>query len=377
VLLTPAENAALAVQDALAERARAAAAQHFLDYPDGGAGHFFDRARGLFQVFVTGDAAGTVDALTPVTGREKLEVLLVENSEADLEAAREKIFALRDELGSQGTVYRSSQYDVRENCIVVTVTGDRLAADALLAQAVEPRLYAVVEGSGPQPLGARGTTAPPLRGGAELVGYDSVCSNGFIAYRDTSPRTFFSIFAAHCTYVGDYIYNPGYDANRDGLRSTADALGRVDKREWRVGQTVNADAARFPIYVGLATNDIITNPGYYRDITSVEGRAGDARGNLACQAGIMTGFDCGTIVDTSVDYCMDDDVSGYVCFDTGRKAEGLVGREGDSGGPVFYFNKAMGIVSSGDPISNGTTNNVIYSHIYDVTTSLDVKVVTY
>jgi hypothetical protein len=107
-----------------------------------------------------------------------------------------------------------------------------------------------------------------------------------------------------------------------------------------------------------------------RSITSVRHRDNQAIGALVCKYGKTTGFDCGYI--TSKTHAPSYVPNAAATFILAKKDGVDMASGGDSGGPIFVNNTALGIVSG----SRGSNNidQVIYVAINYVEAGMSVKV---
>ena len=80
---------------------------------------------------------------------------------------------------------------------------------------------------------------------------------------------------------------------------------------------------------------------YFREITEREQTTGISRGNFYCKTGKETGYDCGEV--TNVNFCPG--YGGLSCSFFLLKGSSGMSENGDSGGPVYTGNKAVGTIS--------------------------------
>ena len=179
-----------------------------------------------------------------------------------------------------------------------------------------------------------GTFQPVISGGQSIYHGGATCSLGFNVKRGS---TFFFLTAGHCTETGTAWYSDVSETNRLGVRA----------------------GTRFPgsDYGIVRYDDGITHPGdvwLYNNSSTRDMRdaADPVVGQSVMRSGSTTGLQSGTVtaLNLTVNYGGGDIVSGLV--ETTACAE-----PGDSGGPMFEGNTALGLTSGagGDCSSGGIT----------------------
>lgn len=108
-------------------------------------------------------------------------------------------------------------------------------------------------------------------------------------------------------------------------------------------QNSPADAQAFDIADANATNIILTgtatcNPCFTRSITSRQLRTADRVGDTACMSGFASGSSCGVIKSVSTTFTY----PGRNVTLVRQRVADYTRNPGDSGGPVFAGNMAMG-----------------------------------
>ncbi|MFH9425153.1 S1 family peptidase [Streptomyces sp. NPDC017529] len=299
------------------------------------AGWYLDTAkRQLVMNVLSADDARRVEA-------EGAVAKVVRNSASELLAATR---ALSDHAAIPGTAW---SVDPRTNQVAVladrTVTGAKLAA---LTTAVEklgggiasvkrsPGEFRRYDGGGGQgPGGAGGAAASPL-GGSAIFGGGARCSLGFNVTVQGAPAF---LTAGHCGKG-----SPTWSADQEG----GQPLGTVTD-------------ARFPEsdFALVAYDDPGARPESAVDLqdgsTQQITRAAEAAvGTRVQRSGSTTGLSDGTVtgLNATVNYGNGDIVNGLIQTD-------VCAEPGDSGGPMFSGDAAVGLTSggSGDCTQGGET----------------------
>jgi hypothetical protein len=117
------------------------------------------------------------------------------------------------------------------------------------------------------------------------------------------------------------------------------------------------------------TNDIYLRNTTTRAITSQQGQGGDDVGDQVCESSVTRNdYLCGTVTNVSFDTTNTDGVT----FRYLRKTSIRFINSGDSGGPTFWGNQAMGIIHGST--TEGTDGDV-YCHIHDAITTAGMRAV--
>ncbi|MET9776697.1 S1 family peptidase [Streptomyces sp. NPDC006367] len=280
----------------------------------GAAGTYYDAKAGKLVVNVLdGDAARTVE-------EAGAEARIVENSLAELESART---VLAKEAAVPGTSWVT---DPTANKVVVT-------ADRTVSGTEWARLAEVV--------GKLGTKAGLKRtegefkafvaGGDAITGGGGRCSLGFNVTKGGQP---YFLTAGHCT---------------ESATTWSDASGTVIGR---------SEVSSFPgdDYGLVAYTADVDHPSevnlYDGTAQAVSGAAEATVGMRVTRSGSTTQVHSGTVtgLDATVNYGNGDIVDGLIQTD-------VCAEPGDSGGPLFSGDKAVGLTSggSGDCTSGGET----------------------
>lgn len=137
------------------------------------------------------------------------------------------------------------------------------------------------------------------------------------------------------------------------------------------GGTPYADAQRVPVSASLGNLIYVKDSVKARPITSFRGT--QLNGDSVCASGVTSDYRCGVITNASLWYCVDPLPGGISspCFwgiQAGSASDPLGSDHGDSGGPVFINNTALGIVSAMDG-----PNRTVYGEIDYVFASVSVR----
>ncbi len=278
------------------------------------AGTYYDaRAKSLVVNVLDESAARAVEAAGA-------QARVVENSLADLKSART---TLTEDATIPGTSWAT---DPTTNKVVVTA--DRTVSKAELAKLTE-----VVDG-----LGARaelkrtqGEYKPFAAGGDAITGGGGRCSLGFNVTKGGEP---YFITAGHCT---------------ESISTWSDSSGNV------IGQN---EASSFPDndYGLVKYTAGVPHPSevnlYNGSSQPISGAAEATVGMQVTRSGSTTQVHHGTVtgLDATVNYGNGDIVNGLIQTD-------VCAEPGDSGGPLFSGDQAVGLTSggSGDCSAGGET----------------------
>ena len=234
---------------------------------------------------------------------------------------------------------------VSQNAVKVQVAGDahrRRLDDALTAAGLANRPDVVVK--------TVSSLARPLadvRGGWAAIVGKNACTTGFSVIRGTDG-VLGVLTAAHCGAHGA----AADDARINSLVTPSPTFLDAPFQEGR--QDGRWDVQWHTVPGHNITNEIeyVTGGSTHREkITGVKGSGDIGEGDEVCKWGITSGYTCGKIIDRKVcpEYVKD-------CERTFIQVRGEMGRdmslEGDSGGPVFSGNDAVGVLSGGYPLEN-------------------------
>jgi hypothetical protein len=346
----------------LALQAKAVGASNALSnrLGDDFAGVWFDNTDGEFVVpVVSAKDIAAVDKQFAEYGVDETQyrTVLVDSTVAELEDAQLKVDESITNLFAEGRA--RSGIDTSINSVVVEVATGGAGAEELAGlraqAAAAPARVKIVESDvkqfGDEPgactWGEEELRAcdPPFHGGVRIAGGKFACTSAFAATGNTLGNKFV-MTAGHCletpgpwssrtangfaeelgTQEG-YIYGGG-EAD-GGLIRVKDSNWWVKEWGWR-GHIV---------FWGPPSNPAaIVNPS-----SPIYGSASSVVGEFVCHSGKTTGSSCGTVKQLNAKTTYYPNISlGHM-----TKLEGDCGDEGDSGGPVFSGNYAVGIWSGG------------------------------
>ncbi len=193
---------------------------------------------------------------------------------------------------------------------------------------------------------------PPLQAGIQL--YDPGCTTGFIG-RKNSTTDYVLLTAGHCANLvpAGHVYQHPNNVN----------IGTMGVEVFYSGS--NADAGWIQMSDSLKSNRVYLSPTSYFPINGRQTQAQEVIGMTVCASGRITGYACGTLVAKGFSITL----SGTLLHN--QRAGSYPLQSGDSGGPIFAFNKAFGIQSGINTAGNG-----IYSHVTYVESMLNVVVNT-
>ncbi|MDC0886489.1 hypothetical protein OAS19_01685 [Altererythrobacter sp.] len=248
-------------------------------------------------------------------------------------------------------------YDEKRGVIVVQVVGPDVAPIPIEISRSLPVETEIEALKGPiRPAAARGGTRLEQRGTDNLV-----CTAGFIGRNPSGTRGI--VTAKHCddSRAGPLEYQDGSTA----YNVTFDAgLSRPVAEADIAFLTIPSSLSTLPQFFGNR-NEAARNLTGRRTLSSTQARVTDgvAQGSVVCYYGMRTG----PIVGQS---CGEVTYKGYYEGQPGKagykvQIEGadLACNQGDSGGPVFAWNTAFGIVGGCDPYSSvkGGTDRMVYT----------------
>ena len=218
-------------------------------------------------------------------------------------------------------------------------------------------------GDVPEPAGRLNDT-PEFYGGARIANASSGqrCTTGFAVKHWSGGE--FLVTAGHCGWPGANFYN-----------------GLADQNNW--SQWVGSASQEHVSYdlLLIPTQDLYVSPGrvfnnrwgYSETTMQVNGWAHPYHNEYVCTSGSYTGEVCGVRVDTSsaYSYCGYASYNAYECWSGMYRAWQGAGlravQGGDSGGPVYNYNRsAMGIISGGNTKDGGPGTMVIFQDFHTV-----------
>ncbi len=364
VALTDAEEADLARRVAVQDKVPAL--RSALEAEAGFGGLYIDqRAGGVVDVATTAASEvgvrGRLASATPAGATTRLRI--VTNSMAALQRLKNSIgdeMVARTPLGQQVHIVR---VDVKRNVVLVGV--DKADYDATVRNLAlrfpgAPLAYEPADRSEPAACESRSKCSPPMRAGVAIASPGG-CTSNFVA---VGGGINYLLSAGHCAGANNVITHNGAP------------IGAVDRNAYRNG--TYADALRIKLNnANLKSNLLYVTLPTQRPITSRMPLNGDVVGSAVCGSGIKTGFLCGTILDVDADA----DATATIVIRHLQIADIDV-REGDSGGPIFYGNKAMGVTSLRNGNWRVDTNgikvweNLMFTQIRDAEIQMGVTVFT-
>lgn len=311
-------------------------------------GHYIDQPNGGVVVVQLAGAAGPArDAIKRVLpAGATLRIERVQHSAARLRALVDDITEDLGALRAEGIEVASVSHRHRDNRVLIGVTNFNEKIQQILEARYGEGLVAVVfEKVEPESHGCISTDhcAYPMRGGVWISG----CTAGFIVRRGSNT---FLTTAAHCTAstTGGIFRHNGY-GNLGGTYASAGFNG--SRAEVKIIDMPDSQESN-RVYLGTTQ---------VQGITAWQGVYDDNEGDLVCMRGANLGVTaCGNISDTYVNT----NISGIDYIGLRRANYSSMG--GDSGGPVFRNNLAIGIHNSSSSLGKA------YSHIGYVYQMLNV-----
>lgn len=325
-------------------------------------GLFIDQeAGGVLDIAATADSEASIramaDSLAP--SGAKVRVRVVTNSMASLKNLKGEV---REEmLGSTplGQQINLLRVDVRANTVVAGVDKSNYTSTVQALEdkfAGRPIRYEPADRLESAACNSRDDVCLPLRAGIAINVAGEVCTSNAVVFAGTN---YFLMTAGHCGSVGDNVIHHGL------------SIGNVTKSAFH--NNTYADAMIIDIDNAQKSNLLYVTSTTQRPITSRMPLNGDVVGSAVCGSGIKTMFFCGSVTDTDADGLAPGNIvilSLQICT--------VDVRQGDSGGPMFYGNKLMGVTS----LVNGTHHktasdewweNLMFSQIRDAEIQLGVS----
>jgi hypothetical protein len=283
---------------------------------------------GVVEIRSSPEALGrirdTVATLAPRGAR--ISVIQAANSLGDLQKIKT---ALRAEVLDDtpvGDAINALRIDLVRNKVVIGIDPARFSATASNLSGRFSDQLVVYEKAVPAREAActRTSCLPTLRAGLAIGTPHGVCTSNFVAFAGTN---YVLLTAGHCGSVGDTVTHAG-----------GTSIGTVTKNAFK--NNTYADAMVVDIANSAKSNFVyVTDSVTNRPITSRMPLNGDIVGSAVCGSGIKTLFFCGSVTDLDVDHKSDG--GNWVL---GMQECTVDVRLGDSGAPMFYGNKAMGIM---------------------------------
>jgi hypothetical protein len=269
---------------------------------------------------------------------------------AQLEVLHSHIVADLDSIRLLGAEPVMVQTNVRENRVDLVVTHSPTATLAKLEATYGPMMKVTTTDGPVAGLACTRSNCPdPWKAGLELrVGTTPICTAGFVAREGTSQ--FHQLTAGHCGSVGTLYKHAGLN------------VGSVVENGW-VNNSA-ADAALIDIRNDWKSNLVFLSTGNpLRSITSRQNPNDSIIGEPTCHSGLTTGYSCGTLKGVNITII----VSGRTMIR--QRWASFPSMPGDSGAPVFFGSKAIGLVSTSHPQHEP---QAIFSHIIEAENRLGV-----
>jgi streptogrisin C len=365
----------------LESQAKAAGIANALSNRLGGdfAGVWFDNAEGQFVVpLVSNTDTAAVAKQFAEYGLDEAQyrTVLVDSTVADLEDAQLRLSeSIKDPLAGGSA---RSGIDTSINAVVVEIASDISAeekADLRARAAAVPVRVKIVEGApkefDDEPEACtwnnepRRACDPPFHGGVEIWNEKTgaACTSAFAATGNANGNSFV-ITAGHCiqnnpsgswwAQTANGYENPlgSWESYFYGSGNSDGGLIRVLNSNWWVKEW--GWRGHVVIWGPPSNPAAIQNPS-----NPIYGSQSSYVGEYVCHSGRTTGSSCGTVQQLNV----------KVTYEGGNnlnhmtKVTGACGDGGDSGGPVYAGNYAVGIWSGG---AAGTCNDHYYTEVREL-----------
>ncbi len=253
-----------------------------------------------------------------------------------------------DSFSIDGVSLAAIETDIINNRVNVYVVGP--TADDLdrLVKDMKPGIV-VIQASGYAGANAcsKSNCPNPLKGALWLYQSSTFwCMSGFV-FRHPATGKYYLSTAGHCSTIGDTYQHP-----------SGTNIGQVTHQGW-VDQST-ADVSLIQIASSKKSNLIMDSNTSTRAMTSREDPASnEVIGEGAC-ASKKTTTNCGSLisVNNTISIC---EGACHTITHMRRASVSSVG--GDSGSPVYYGFKAIGIISASYP---GAPGDSLYSHVRNV-----------
>ena len=287
------------------------------------------QAGGTVEIWATSAALARVNGLVAslAPARARTNVMTAANSMAELKEIKDTLRAEALDKTALGSAINALHIDLERNRVIVGIDKARFAstASSLAARFSDQQVAYEEEAPAKEAACTRTNCLTTLRAGLAVGLPHGVCTSNFVAYSGTN---YFLMTAGHCGSVGDTATHAG-----------GTSIGTVTKNAFK--NNTYADAMLIDIANSKKSNFVyVTDSVTNRPITSRMPLNGDMVGSAVCGSGIKTLFFCGSVTELDVDHLSD---GGNMVL--GLQVCTVDVRLGDSGGPMFYGNKAMGIIA--------------------------------
>lgn len=322
----------------------------------GFAGVWFDNTDGQFVVPIVADEDRTAVARQFEgygLGQGDYRVALVDSTVGELENAEARLTEAVKDLLADGRARLG--IDTSTNSVVVEIASNADAeqrADLRAQAAAVPVKVKIVEAE-PAEFDDEAAACtwnaslracdPPFHGGVEIHG-PTICTSGFAATGNAYANTFV-ITAGHCLTstaafwaetANGYENELGHEEGHYYAQGQSDGgLIRVKDTNWWVK---NWGWRGHVVVWGPAPQYSIQNPS-----NPIYGSASSYVGEYVCHSGRSTGSSCGTVQQISAKVTYEDGSS----LTHMTRVSGACIDKGDSGGPEYDGNYAVGILSGG------------------------------
>lgn len=273
------------------------------------------------------------------TSAQSLEMLLATQAEAEAQLLAKKV-------GFESGV------DIKRSIVTFYVKDEAAARRAL-----RPLLGAIDFMAIKQVKGFTVTTA--ISGGHKLTGTAFSCTTGFNVF--DADRELGVLTAGHCDNTLTY----------QGI-----AAPLVFQSEQNVGDydvQWHKEPPRGPRHAQTNEISLINGPSQTLEITSTLPSSSTHVGDVICKSGIHGHYACGTIEDINSRSNHNGVIGRYIR--ARNLSPGPLSVEGDSGGPVFSNNAALGVIHGRGGEDTGFENDLFYMPIERVS-ALGVSVLT-
>ncbi|RYC10824.1 hypothetical protein [Nocardioides zhouii] len=231
-----------------------------------------------------------------------------------VDASLARLQKLQDSIRLIGGRSVSTVLDVQKNRVEVALASHdlrRAIAERLVKEDQDDVIF----------LEAPAAPDDPTVGGG---GATSTCTAGFVVVKSSTGNRGVST-AGHCPDAQSY--------KNVALNFKGEAYGGTSDIQWH-----DSGALTWQNRVEDGVND---STPFFRNITSREATSSIALGNFYCKTGSFTGYLCGTV--SAVNYCPS--YGGLSCDFFLLSGSSDMSADGDSGGPVYVNEKAVGTTS--------------------------------
>lgn len=295
-------------------------------------GMFIDQAHGgTIVVAVTPGGRPLepmITSLVPAGGRMRLQP--VQANLASLEALSTTVARSFGSLRTSGIMVQSVGVDVAANSVDVGVLGLTSSQTASLVAQFGSLLRPQAQGPLTQvACTSRGSCTAPVRGGLDINNGVWECTSTFFLRANSSSQMYLAT-AGHC-YDSNGQHPYWYEAGGSyvGYRSQINYYNGM-----------HADIMTIAVTEAYAKNLVYVSDGEKgRQMTSALSNASQTAGSIACSSGIVSGYRCGTIV-APVNQTIS--VAGLTMYS--QWEVNYSSGSGDSGSPVYYGNREMGLL---------------------------------